>query len=680
MRLERDKPAACHFTTMEISALDPAGYSGFSILPSDTTASGAAVLLPDLASCPACLEEMRDGGARHYRNPFVCCSRCGPRFTVLVEAPMERRNTTMAGFSLCPNCEAELANPASRRFKAEPISCAQCGPRLEYLPGEEGSDPLALAAALVQSGGILALKGLGGFQLFCDARDPEAVSRLRTRKREAKPLAVMFPNLEAIESCCRVSREERRLLTSTAAPIVLLEPEGKSPLAGHVCLGSPWIGAMLPHTPLDHLLMDRCRFPLVATSGNHNDEPIATENADAQERLSGIADAFLWHNRPIARPCDDSVVQVTGGAERVMRRSRGYAPLPILVRQPLKKVLAVGADRRSTVSVAMGRQVFLSPHIGDLSTEQGLAVFQKTVSDLCRLFHFEPDLVACDMHPDLRSSLHAESLGLPVTRVQHHMAHAAACAAENDIVPPYLGVVWDSSGYGVDGTLWGSEFFVVDERGFQRLAHFRPFLLPGGDSAVRDCRRTALSLLHDCALNPAFAGLPDGETAVLTHMLDRRLQSPVSTSAARLFDAVAVLTGVCSHNYFEGQTALALEAAVLGRDTDHYDCDLADGSTTELDWECLIHSIVKEVRRGLPAGDVVRRFHNTMAEAVAKVALRAGLERVVLSGDVFQNRYLVNRTQTCLAARRFRTYTHQRVPTNDGGLSLGQAVVAGSII
>lgn len=439
-------------------------------------------------------------------------------------------------------------------------------------------------------------------------------------------------------------------------------------------MSSPFTGAMLPYSPLHSLLLTRCGFPVVATSGNLSDEPIATDNEEARARLGRLADRFAMHDRPIVRPCDDSVARVQNGREMVMRRARGYAPLPVMVRRPLRKVLALGAHLKNTIAIGSGRQVFLSQHIGDLETLVAFQAFLRAIDDLRALYEFEPEMVACDLHPEYASTRHAETLDLPLVRVQHHMAHVAACAAENDIAGPYLGVAWDGTGYGTDGVIWGSEFFAADGEDFRRVAHLRPFQLPGGESAIRDCRKTALSLLHQAGMNADASGVDPRDAAVLTRMMERNLNSPWTTSMGRLLDAAAVLSGIASRNAFEGQSPMKFEAAIAGDGWEGYPAGVAGD---ELDWRPAIEALSADVRRQVDAGDIARRFHNTLVEWIVAVAKEIGRERVVLSGGCFQNAYLAGRTVERLSGEGYRAYTHQRVPPNDGGIALGQAVIAG---
>jgi hydrogenase maturation protein HypF len=676
-RLERERPPASVVVAREVSILEPAGFAAFEIRESQEEEKTVS-LLPDLATCPDCLRELNDPADRRYRYPFLNCTACGPRYTIILDIPYDRPRTTMREFEMCPACRREYTDPADRRFHAQPIACPACGPRV-WIEAGAGSgdyggsgdeDPVRAAAGALRQGRILALKGIGGFQLLVDARNADAVARLRRLKqREEKPFALMAPSLDSVRECAEVSPAEERLLRSAAAPIVLLRPKEGHPLAPNVAQSSPFLGFMLPYSPLHHLLMQECGFPVVATSGNLSDEPIAIRNEEARERLGAIADLFVMHNRPVARPCDDSVARVTRGRECVLRRARGYAPLPVMVRRRLPRVLAVGGHLKNTVAIAVGRQVYLSQHIGDLDTAEARAAFARAIEDLCRLYAFEPEVVACDLHPDYASTRWAQACGLPLVEVQHHQAHVASCAAENDLEGEYLGVAWDGTGFGLDGSVWGGEFFLAREGRMERVAHLRPFRLPGGEAAVREGWRVAASLLYETYGPQAV------ENPTLARMIERGVNSPLSTSVGRLFDAVAAMTGVARVNRFEGQAAMRLERAI-GRalTQDCYPLDEKDGAA---DWRPLVDAIREDVRKGVETGLISAKFHNALARWIVRVARRAGVRQVALSGGVFQNRYLTERAAEELEQAGFRVATHQRVPANDGGLALGQAVIAG---
>ncbi len=677
-RLEAERPAASVVLAREVSFLAPGGFTQFEIVASDQAAEKSAAVLPDLATCPQCLAELLDPANRRFGYPFTNCTQCGPRYTIILDIPYDRPRTTMRGFTLCPDCAREYANPSDRRFHAQPNACPRCGPRL--------SMEIAEAAREIVAGRILALKGIGGFQLLADARNQDVIARLRRlKRREEKPFALMMPSIEMVREHCVVSAEEERVLRSAAAPIVLLRPEkggqtglsrsaGQaslspfSALAPNVAHNSPYLGVMLPYSPLHHLLMRACPFPIVATSGNLSDEPIATENDEARRRLSGIADAFLMHDRPVARPCDDSVVRVARGRESVMRRARGYAPLPVRVDRELPAVLAVGGHLKNTVAIGVGRQVFLSQHVGDLDTPEARRAFANAIDDLCRLYQFKPELVACDLHPDYASTRWALDSGLPVLRVQHHHAHAAACAAENALRGPYLAVSWDGTGYGLDDTVWGGEIFLAEDGHFERVAHLRPFRLPGGEAAIKEGWRSEASLRYE------VFGPQAVEDAVLRRMIERGINAPLTSSVGRLFDAVASMAGVARESRFEGQAAMLLERAIDGANIgEAYPLEERDGVA---DWAPLVEAVLRDAERGEPQALIAARFHNALAEWIAAAAARIGIRQVTLSGGVFQNAYLVERAVALLEAHGFEAYTHQRVPANDGGIALGQAVMA----
>lgn len=736
-RLERERPPASVILSAEESWLEPTGAAGFEILESEQSGSIEAAVLPDLATCPDCLAELRDPRERRFGYPFTNCTRCGPRFTIVLDLPYDRSRTVMDSFKLCAACRREYEDPGDRRFHAQPIACPDCGPRLTV--------SIRQAAEALRKGAIVALKGIGGYQLLCDACSEPAVARLREKKaREWKPLAVMMPSFEVLTRYAGTSPEERRLLESSAAPIVLLRGRKNDdlPLAPSVTQGSPWLGAMLPYSPLHHLLMGEFGSPVVATSGNLSDEPIATSVEQAHKSLAQVADLFVDHNRPIARPCDDSVTRVVVGRESLIRRARGYAPLPVPVRHALPRILATGGHLKSTVALALGRQVVVSQHIGDLDTPQARACFERVVDDLCRLYRFSPDVIACDLHPDYWTTRWANAQGKPVVAIQHHEAHAASCAAENDIEGPFLGVSWDGTGYGYDGTIWGGEIFLfergifsaggpaaahvensglpsqhsttneasgpadreVDRAAFleqsqpsarivleqadatapsrsrlasgtssiRRIASLRPFLLPGGEAAVKDTWRCAASLLIESGMKV------EGKPAAVEPLVRQRIHCVPTSSMGRLFDAVAAITGVCERNRYEGESGLRLEAEAMAHGPAEpypFPC-----SGLHADWCPMIREMASEAARGVPVSRMSARFHETLAAWIVEVALAASVRRVVLSGGCFQNAWLTGRCAERLEAAGLSVFVHQRVPANDGGLCLGQAILAAGAI
>ena len=673
-KLKVERPRAAVVTTEEVSRIAPAGCAWFEILPSDEDVPKTAAVLPDLATCPECLRELLDPADRRFGYAFTNCTLCGPRYTILLDIPYDRPHTTMRSFDLCPACRREYESQHDRRFHAQPTACPTCGPRVWSEPEQaEGASAVARAAQALTRGAIVALKGVGGFQLLVDARNPVAVMRLRTRKhREEKPFAVLMPSLACIRQYCFVSAPEEELLVSPAAPIVLLRPQAGGELAPEVAKSSPYLGVMLPYSPLHHLLMAQHPFPVVATSGNRADEPIAIENDEACERLKDIADVFVLHNRPIARSCDDSVARISAGRPQILRRARGYAPLPVVTPRDLPPVLAVGGHLKNTIAIALGRQVFVSQHVGDLDAVESRQAFERAIEDLCRSYRFEPNVVACDLHPDYASTQWALASGLPIVQVQHHHAHVAACAAENGIETDYLGVAWDGAGFGLDGTIWGGEFFVASQSRFERIAHLRQFRLPGGEAAMRDCSRSAASLMwKTCGADRAERVVDAGIRA----MLERGINAPLSSSVGRLFDAVAFLSGVAGRNRFEGQAAMCLERAIGSiYTTESYEIENRNGIG---DWVPLIEALLRDKQTGLDVSRIAAKFHNALANWIVAVAQTTDVRDVVLSGGVFQNAYLTARTSVLLEEHGFRAVTHHQVPANDGGLSLGQAVLAG---
>ncbi len=689
-RLEADAPPRAIVESVEASLLPPVGYTAFEIRSSDAGGARTTLVLPDIATCPDCLAEIFDPADRRFRYPFTNCTNCGPRYSIIEALPYDRPNTTMRAFPMCPACRAEYNNPLDRRFHAQPNACPLCGPRLALWGpdgGEQARDhgALLLAADALRAGLVVAVKGLGGFHLLVDARDAAAVQRLRARKRrEAKPFALLYPSLDAVRADCDVSELEAALLSAPEAPITLLRRRaGAAGVAEAVAPGNPYLGAMLPCTPLHHLLLAELGFAVVATSGNLSDEPICTDEREALDRLAGVADVFLVHDRPIARHVDDSIVRVMAGRELVLRRARGYAPLPVRAPFALPPALAVGAHLKNTAAVAVGRDVFVSQHIGDLETAQAFDAFTRTVASLEALYALQPELVACDLHPDYLSTQYAVGSGLPLVQVQHHYAHVLACMAEHGLVPPALGVSWDGTGYGPDGTVWGGECLRVTENGWERSAHLLTFRLPGGEAAVREPRRSALGALYavygaDVFMRddlPPLAAFTPAERAVLQTMLARGLNAPLTSSAGRLFDAAAALLGLGQVSAYEGQAAMALEFAADGFDApEPYPFTLgADGA---LDWRQMIRNIDDERHQNTPVGFQAARFHTTLVEMMLAAARRAGEARVILSGGCFQNRRLTEQAVTRLRAAGFEPVWHRRIPPNDGGIAPGQLIAA----
>jgi hydrogenase maturation protein HypF len=693
-RLRAEAPPRASIQSLEQSILDPVGYASFEIRKSDDAGVKTVTVVPDIAACAACVREIFDENDRRHGYPFTNCTNCGPRFSIIETLPYDRPNTTMRAFEMCPVCRREYEDPRDRRFHAQPNACPECGPHVELWDAAGSAlasrdEALRGAAKAVRDGAILALKGLGGFHLIVDARDDNAVRRLRDRKhRDEKPLALMYPSLGRLAEDCVVSSAEERLLSSPESPIVLLENRHGGAVAPSVAPGNPYIGAMLPYTPLHHLLMKDLGFPVVATSGNLSEEPICTSETEVLERLGSIADVFLVHDRPIARHVDDSVVRVVAGRMLVLRRARGYAPLPVILGRsgPKRTTLAVGAHLKNTVALAIDRHVFVSQHIGDMSTEAAFGAFEKIVSDFENLYDAVPDRIACDAHPDYRTTRFAETLSTPPRRIQHHVAHVFSCMAENEIDPPVLGVAWDGTGYGTDGTVWGGEFFRVASHSIERAGHLRTFLLPGGEQAVREPRRAAAGVLYEIFGEAAFRldnaapilAFSEKDRGILLAVLRNGINTPRTSSAGRLFDAVASLLGIRQIANHEGQAAMELEFALAGVETnDEYSFAITRTSgPAVVDWEPMVRTILGNIEDGRAVSEISAKFHNTLASVIAKMAIELGESRVVLTGGCFQNRYLTEKTVSRLERAGLRPYWHQRIPPNDGGIALGQVVAA----
>ncbi|MDK3158219.1 carbamoyltransferase HypF [Kamptonema cortianum] len=687
LRAELPPHAAIHALASE--SVTPLGEHDFSIHHSEADGARTALILPDLATCPDCLRELSDPADRRYRYPFINCTHCGPRFSIIHDLPYDRPATTMRAFTQCPDCRAEYENPLDRRFHAQPNACPRCGPQLALWDRSgaalaEREDALIQAEAALCRGEIVAVKGLGGFHLMVDARSEQAVHRLRCRKgRYEKPLAVMYPSLAMVEQDCEVSEAERTLLISSEAPIVLLRYHGRQ-IAPDAAPGNPYLGVMLPYTPLHHLLLHDLGFPLVATSGNLSGEPICIDESEALSRLQAIADVFLVHDRPIARHVDDSVVCVVDGRPLILRRARGYAPLPVdLPAGNHRSLIAVGAHQKNTVALLHKGHVFLSQHLGDLDTKESLAAFRRVLADFQRVYEAKPSAVVCDLHPDYASTQYAEALGLPLLRVQHHYAHALSCLAEHDLQPPVFGVTWDGTGLGADRTLWGGEFLIIGEgAGFERVAALKPFPLPGGEIAARQPRRSLLGLLFAAFgedLPRERLDFTPAELTVLIAALRRGINAPLTSSIGRLFDAVAALAGVRQQCSFEGQAAMQLEFAALGVKTDEcYPYEVTPVTNTRMpcramiEWKPMLEAMLMES----DAAQISAKFHNTLAALIMAMAEQVGIQQVVLTGGCFQNRLLLEKAIASLRKAGFTPYWQARIPPNDGGIALGQIAAA----
>ncbi|MBW8090739.1 carbamoyltransferase HypF [Streptomyces hygroscopicus subsp. hygroscopicus] len=690
-RLTADAPALADIVSVATSELLPTGGTGFAIVPT-TTGDGRTLVPPDAATCDACLTELTDPADRRHRHPFITCTDCGPRFTITTAMPYDRATTTMAAFPMCPDCAAEYTDPSDRRFHAQPIACWACGPRLR-LTGtvrRTGGAALAEARRMLAAGAIVAVKGIGGYHLVCDAAAPRAVGELRRRKaRGDKPFAVMIPDPGTAARLGHLGPAERRLLTGRARPIVLLRRRSPSPLAPQVCPGSPDIGVLLPYTPLHRLLFGLPGDPpgphiLVVTSGNLSGEPLVTDDREGLRRLDGLADAWLWHDRPIAVACDDSVVRVRNdGSTLPIRRSRGFAPARIRLPVAVRPVLAVGGDMKNTLCLAEGDAAWLSAHVGDLNSPSARHAFARAENHLRELTRVEPVRVAADRHPGYRSARWARRDGRPLTLVQHHHAHIASAMAEHQLDEPVLGIAFDGTGYGDDGAVWGGEVLLADYAGYRRLAHLSYVLLPGGDAAVRHPYRMALAHLRAAGVAwspdlPCVAACPPGELRLLEAQLARGVACVPTSSMGRLFDAVSSLVGVCHRAGYEAQAAVELEAAAVAADgvRNGYAFALEDPAP-------LLGAVVADLRAGTAVPLIAARFHLAVAGAVRAACRKArrstGVRTVVLTGGVFANALLDGMCSAGLAEDGFTVLGHTVVPPGDGGLALGQAVVAARV-
>lgn len=694
LRLEQEKPASAFIQSLEYSFLDPAGYDYFKIKESSEDQDVSAFILPDIGVCKDCLRELYDPDDRRYLYPFINCTHCGPRFSIIEKLPYDRPNTSMKIFAMCDACKDEYENPLNRRFHTQPIACPGCGPRIELWDTsgkilQAGHEALLQAADLIRNGFIVGLKGIGGFQLLVNAEDGEAISRLRARKhREEKPFALMFPDLGMIKKICRVSKLEERLLNSPEAPIVLLKLDGHSEIAvalPEIAPQNPNLGIMLPYSPLHHLLLSSLSIPVVATSGNISDEPICIDEFEALGKLGQIADYFLVHNRPIVRHVDDSIVRVILGREMVLRRARGYAPLPILLdnastsADASETFLAVGGHLKNTVAIGKGKNIFVSQHIGDLTTVEANKAFEKVITDFRDMYQIISPTVIADMHPDYLSSKYAENHFPRVNRAQHHVAHVAACIAENQLKDGIVGVSWDGTGLGEDGTLWGGEFFCYHNGLYDHIAQFRKFPLPGGDLAIQEPRRSAMGLLFEIFGESIFRDnkfilknfLPE-ELNTLHQMLNKKINSPPTSSAGRLFDAVASLLDIRQKINYESQAAMMLEFSANSAEEDSYPFAVLGKKPLVIDWQSMIEQILLEIRNEVPKNTIAMKFHQTLAHMILEVCSRSRFKKVVLTGGCFQNAILLEQTVKLLRKHNRVPYWHQRIPPNDGGISLGQ--------
>jgi hydrogenase maturation protein HypF len=714
-RLRSDRPAAAVVAAVTVEAIPAEPVSGFEIVASAAAAERRTSIPPDLATCDACLAEVRDPADRRHAYPFTNCTSCGPRFTIALGAPYDRPATTMAGFRMCPACAAEYEDPGDRRFHAQPNACPACGPRVRLLDRSgaavKAADPIAALGVALAGGAVAAVKGIGGFHLACDATSAAAVRTLRARKRrEEKPLAVMVADLAAARAVADLTPAEEALLSGPERPIVLCRrgdgglPGAETPVTGPAALapeiapGSPLVGLLLPYAPLHHLLLAAAGRPLVMTSGNLTDEPIAFEDDDALRRLGAIADLFLVHDRPVASRCDDSVARVVAGKPVLLRRARGFVPRPVRVARRFRRpVLAVGAQLKNACCLARGDEAVLGPHVGDLDGLETYGAFEAAIARLEAFLELRPEVLACDLHPQYLSTSwarqRAAALGVPLVEVQHHHAHAAAAIAEHGLDGPVLALAWDGTGLGTDGTSWGSELLLADRGRFERLATFRPVRLAGGDRAVREPWRVALAVLLDAygedaplGALPLFAAVGAKDREVVARMLATGVNSPLAHGCGRVFDAAGALALARPVARFEGQVALALDAAAAGVGAPYaFDVggDVGGGAVEQLDLRPAWRALAGDVAGGVAPGAVSARFHATLVAAgatlVRRAARRTGALPVVLTGGCFQNARLAEGLLRELSGE-FPVYLPGEVPPGDGGLALGQAVVADATV
>jgi hydrogenase maturation protein HypF len=692
LALELETPPLAHIESIESQDGLLQGYKTFQIRESRAE-PGYQLVSPDVATCPDCLAEFLDPRNRRYRYPFTNCTNCGPRFTIISDIPYDRANTTMAKFPMCDLCRAEYEDPLDRRFHAQPNACPTCGPRvwIEEWKGTahaEG-DPISKTARLLRSGLICALKGLGGFQLACLATDSDVVERLRQRKgRPHKPFALMMTDPAMVGKYCDVSAMEADLLSSPQAPILLLPVKPGSDISPFVAPGNRFLGVMLPYTPIHHLLLRDIDTPLVMTSGNVTEEPIAKDNDEAKERLSALADFALLHDRDIYARYDDSVFMVANEKQTPLRRARSYTPYPIKLPFRTRPLLATGAEEKNTFCLARDEFAFPSQHIGDMRNLETLRHFSDTIDLYKKLFRVDPELIAHDLHPDYLSTRYADQFKgfLPLVGVQHHHAHIAACMTDNGVSDPVIGVAFDGSGFGPDGTVWGGEFLVASYDDYRRVGSIETMPLPGGEAAIRNPYRLALAYMYALFLEipdvPSLSRINIDERAIVIAQVEGGINTPLTSSCGRLFDAVSALLDICSTTTFEGQAAIALEMAASGQPgLPPYPFGvIKSGGLWRITMKDLFHAVLKDVIDGVDKELISRRFHETVAMMIAEtagaVAAETGVRRVALSGGCFQNRLLVSLTLPLLEKRGLLHLTHRHVPCNDGGLSLGQAAIA----
>jgi hydrogenase maturation protein HypF len=696
--LREQAPPLSHIEDITITHGSPANYERFEIRHSIAEDGKYQLVSPDIATCPDCLQEILNPEDRRHRYPFTNCTNCGPRFTIIADIPYDRPNTTMHRFKMCPECQREYDDPLNRRFHAQPNACPVCGPQLE-LVDERGisvtcDDIIGKTSQLLREGKIIAVKGLGGFLLACDATSQEAVNRLRQRKnRPAKPLAIMVSSIDEVGKHCYVNNEEAKLLTSPGSPIVLMKWKTDSTVSTAVAPGLNYLGVMLPYTPLHHILLRETDLPLVMTSGNLSEEPIAKDNEEALRRLGGIADYFLMHNRDIYARYDDSVTMVERGVPQLIRRARGYAPYPIHLTYKSQQILGCGAEEKNTFCLTRDNFAFLSQHIGDMENLETMEHLVNTIDLYKKLFRIEPEIIAHDLHPEYLTTKYAKELvakadNIKLIPVQHHHAHIVSCMVDNGLEESVIGVSFDGTGYGSDGNIWGGEFLVADYRQCARVGHLEYLPLPGGALAIKKPYRTAIGYLTSLGVDsdqwlPFLKQVDDVELNIIRSQLEKNINSPLTSSCGRLFDAVSALIGVRSITEYEAQAAIDLEMLAYDEasETGSYPFSAIEQDNMSLiKLQGLFAAIVDDLHSKTPEAKIAARFHNTVAQMIDElskaISAKTGITRVALSGGVFQNRLLLRKTVSQLESDGFEVFTHRQVPCNDGGISLGQVVIA----
>lgn len=696
-RIESEKPVLSFISCLESSYLDTYGFVGFNIHESSSESEISAFIMPDIAVCPDCLNEMFNPNDRRYLYPFINCTNCGPRFSIIEKLPYDRPNTSMKNFKMCPDCEREYNNPSDRRYHAQPIACPVCGPHNELCDTNGNTistnhEAILKMVEIIQDGKIVALKGLGGYQLLVDANNSKAVNRLRERKhREEKPFALIFPDLSSIKKVCNVSDIEERSLLSPESPIVLLKrryaisPAARQPVY-EVAPYNPYLGIMLPYTPLHHLLTKELNAPIVATSGNLSEEPICIDEQTAFEKLKNIADYYLINNRPIVRHVDDSIVRVINNRQMILRRARGFAPLPVQISNDNKKsIIAVGGHQKNNIALKSGENVFISQHIGDLSTKEAFDTHKKVIEDFELMYKVDEPAFVYDLHPEYISTKFAKSLNSESFGVQHHIAHIASCRAENCISGNALGVAFDGSGFGLDGSIWGGEFFLSTDYSFTHISQFRQFLLPGADKAAIEPRRSALGVFYEMWGEEIFNNerysfilynFKQNEIKILRKMLIRNINSYRTSSMGRLFDAVASLLDLRQISSYEAQAAMLVEFCADSNEKGFYNFKIIRNKILIIDWQPIIEEILIDLKNNIEKSKISAKFHNTISQIILKVAKLTGEIKILLSGGCFQNAFLLENTIKLLEENNFYVYWHQRVPPNDGGISFGQIAAA----